>query len=106
MSDCTCKEPGYCSRHRRFMPEAFWELCRTSQAYYDVFQADTLNRQTRGCSHRGQKIDEGTADLCGRKGDRFPIYSCGLHGECVIGAFCKRQKWQSCLQCSDLTTTT
>ena len=55
------------------------------------------------CIHRGEQVDTGTADLCGRKGQKFPVYACALHGECVIGAFCRRQKWRSCLQCEDQT---
>jgi len=104
MSDCQCTAPGYCPRHDRYMPEAFWKLCHESQAYFEVFQLDRGNHRPQGCIHRGPQIDEGTATLCGRNGERFPIYSCDLHGECVIGAFCRRQKWRSCLTCGDQTS--
>ena len=117
---CTCEQPGHCPAHRFSVTRNLLRICQSSEAGFqklaDVAQlrADPQEsdvsrlhvRETegpfrRGCIHRGEAIDEGTADRCGRKGEKFPIYACALHGECVIGAFCKRQKWKSCLQCED-----
>lgn len=82
------------------MHPVFWDFCRTDIKHYENFQ-NRKHRPAVECVHRGAIIDHGTADRCGRKGKQFPIYSCEIHGECVIGAFCRLQKWQSCLNCSD-----
>lgn len=102
LTPCQCESPGLCPVHERKMPEPFWRLCREQAGYFETFQEDKVRRSGPApCIHRGAVTGEVTADLCGRKGERFPIYACALHGECVIGAFCRRQKWRSCLTCAD-----
>ena len=116
MTNCECLLAGYCQAHQRDMPEAWWQKCRTQPGVFELFQRDKWKwtganavlapkppAEAFPCIHRGEVIDEGTADRCGRKGEKFPIYACVLHGECVIGAFCVRQKWRSCLTCEDQT---
>lgn len=55
------------------------------------------------CVHRGPILRERKADLCGRRGQMFPVYSCGLHGECVHTRFCEKQPEKICWQCEDAT---
>jgi len=53
------------------------------------------------CLHRGDVLRSEKADLCGRKGVLFDVYSCSVHGECAMGRFCKKQAVQSCVGCPD-----
>lgn len=54
MTDCQCKEPGWCERHQCHKHARWHELCQTNQAYFDAWEAgrgpgqgDPLNRQSK-----------------------------------------------------------
>jgi hypothetical protein len=51
------------------------------------------------CPHRGGKIRQQVADLCGLRGQPFPVYGCQLHGECTDRLICQRQTVRTCFIC-------
>jgi hypothetical protein len=38
MTKCECKSPGWCERHAVIKTKRWWELCRTSQEYFDAWE--------------------------------------------------------------------
>lgn len=57
----------------------------------------------RNCIHRGDKVREQEADLCGLRGQLYPVFACAIHGECADSRFCAKQPQKICWLCDDLT---
>lgn len=53
------------------------------------------------CIHRGPKIREDIANLCGKRGEQTHVHQCQLHGECAAHRYCERQTVRVCAYCSD-----
>lgn len=70
-----------------------------------VAQREGMPPDWEVCVHRGAILQERTADLCGRRGQTFPVYQCALHGECVLTRFCQKQPERICWMCDDATST-
>ena len=62
---------------RDLTPERFHLICRRP--------ADLA------CVHRGEKIREGKGNLCGHRGTPFEVFTCEIHGECVLRRLCRKQ---------------
>ncbi len=55
------------------------------------------------CDHRGNRVRHVACDLCDkRKGQRFSVYACDLHGECTANKV--HSKIKGCRACLDRIT--
>ena len=57
--------------------------------------------QASGCIHRGAKLREQEADLCGFRGVMFSVNACAIHDECSLLRYCQKQTIKSCATCAD-----
>lgn len=55
------------------------------------------------CSRRGPLKEYRSGELCGTRDKKFPVFSCDLHGECGLSAFCSKSKVRTCHTCRDAT---
>jgi len=54
MTQCECKYPGYCKRHKMLKSPHLWELCRTREDYFQAWE---------GGHGPGQRTKEGKAPV-------------------------------------------
>lgn len=53
------------------------------------------------CVHRGEKIRDGSCNLCGIRGQPFEVLSCSIYGECSIGK--RHSNVRACIGCERLS---
>ena len=118
MTNCECVAPGWCERHRLLKTDNLWYLCRTSAAYFALFESSewaapsaVYHAPRAACSHRGSEaVRLVTCDLCGSRGRLVSVFRCEVFGECTERRFTthpERQKnVQSCLACTSYSSPT
>lgn len=51
------------------------------------------------CVHRGGVTETRECDLCGRRGQLFQVFACGVHRQCSIGT--RQRGLKACVACED-----
>lgn len=121
---CECPFAGWCERHGMEKRRRQHELCQTNLRYWNkwekgeggatVKQSDD-NQKNSGikskakkksrkssrlsCQHRGDVIREEKCRACSNRFVNRPVYSCEIHGECMLGSFVDGIK--SCKKCNE-----
>ena len=107
MTECDCKEPGWCERHKCNKSEHRWKLCRTRPDYFDLWEAGcgpgqnlSAARRAAPCDHRGSVLrKESCPSCCGNV--LIKVFACKVHNECTIGH--SLEEMACCYRCEDYT---
>jgi len=102
-TDCECKLPSYCQRHRCEKPDDLHRLCQTNPRIFDLWERGLGPGQTRvtrqtPCRHKGEHVDEVLCKSC-QGHVRIKIFSCQLHGRCSLST--KVAAFVCCALCTD-----
>lgn len=68
--------------------------------------SDNPSQSPSECEHFGKEIDQRMAELCGLRSVAYTVFSCAIHGECVLHRTCRKQVEQLCYSCQDFSKKT
>lgn len=111
---CHCPEPGHCALFNRVMSERNHAICQGTVLTPEKCEAYRANwAQLAGvqldagfCLHRGREpLRVATCNVCGRRGEQVPIYSCSLFGECSLDRHQVGQAEHVCRGCDSFVGT-
>ncbi len=107
VTPCECDQPGWCPRHQYLKPPLLFELCRRvpdcfrrwEQGERPTAAAPKPQDDFLRCMHRREVVR--TTECASCKGRvQIKVFSCAVHGECVIAA--EIPGVPCCSACSDV----
>lgn len=108
LTDCECTEPGWCARHRCEKDRHFFEMCRRSAGWYQMWERRRIpgdpnsavqrHYSREPCRHLGSEIRTVECPTC-QGHVRLKVFSCDLHHECTLSP--KLTDIINCVTCGD-----
>jgi len=104
--------PGFyeCKSNRLIHPEPGVVAINTCLIcpYVNLQDRDTSQdgkpdpRFSTACVHRGEILERGVCTVCGMKGQPFDVFTCELHGKCMVRRYRNdRPDLRVCVSCDD-----